>query len=102
VIFDELFKGTNVKDAFDATLAVSEAFAAYRHCFYIISTHIIEVGEPLKKCGSHIRSRFMPTVLENGIPKYTYRLNDGITDDRQGMMIIEREGIVRMLNEIGY
>jgi DNA mismatch repair ATPase MutS len=26
VIFDELFKGTNVKDAFDATLAVTEAF----------------------------------------------------------------------------
>jgi len=45
VIFDELFKGTNVKDAYDATLAVTEAFSKYRNCFFIISTHIIEVGE---------------------------------------------------------
>lgn len=27
IVFDELFRGTNVKDAYDATLAVTEAFA---------------------------------------------------------------------------
>ncbi|HEY0273203.1 MAG TPA: DNA mismatch repair protein, partial [Chitinophaga sp.] len=38
VIFDELFKGTNVKDAYDATLAITEAFSENRNCFFIIST----------------------------------------------------------------
>ncbi len=48
LMFDELFKGTNVKDAYDGTLAVTEAFAEYQNCLFIVSTHIIEVGEALK------------------------------------------------------
>jgi DNA mismatch repair ATPase MutS len=100
VIFDELFKGTNVKDAFDATLAVAEAFAAYRNCFYIVSTHIIEVGEELGKRGEHILFRYMPTQISAGVPCYTYRMTEGISNDRQGMMIIEKEGIPAMLQAI--
>jgi DNA mismatch repair ATPase MutS len=49
LMFDELFKGTNLKDAFDGTLAVTRAFAEYRDCLFIVSTHIIEVGEALKE-----------------------------------------------------
>ncbi len=44
IIFDELFKGTNAKDAYDATSSVTEAYAVYRKCCFIISTHIIEVA----------------------------------------------------------
>ena len=98
VIFDELFKGTNVKDAYDATLSVTEAFAGYRNCFFIISTHIIEVGEALTKYSAQVHFRYMPTVMAGAVPEYTYRLTDGITNDRQGMMIIENEGIIEKLN----
>lgn len=45
VIFDELFKGTNVKDAYDATLAVTRSFVAYSNCSFVVSTHITEVGD---------------------------------------------------------
>jgi hypothetical protein len=55
VIFDELFEGTNAKDAFDATLAVTQAFADHRNCFFIISTHILEVAAELRKSHRHIR-----------------------------------------------
>jgi len=96
VIFDELFKGTNVKDAYDATLAVTEAFSAYRNCFFIISTHIIEVGEVLRRNGG-IRFCYLATMMEGVTPRYTYRLEEGITADRQGMIIIENEGILELL-----
>ena len=99
VIFDELFKGTNVKDAYDATLSVTEAFAAYRNCCFIISTHIIEVGEALKPLAGQVHFRYMPTVMAGAVPRYTYQLTEGITNDRQGMMIIENEGIVEMLRK---
>ncbi|RQO74459.1 DNA mismatch repair protein [Pedobacter sp. KBW06] len=98
VIFDELFKGTNVKDAYDATLQVTEAFANYQNCFFIISTHIIEVGEALKQCSGTTRFVFLPTKMVGTIPSYTYQLQEGITEDRQGMIIIENEGILNMLN----
>src|SRR5690606_1636165 len=32
LMFDELFKGTNVKDAYDGTLAVTEGFITYDTC----------------------------------------------------------------------
>ncbi|MCD0488091.1 DNA mismatch repair protein [Pedobacter sp. MC2016-14] len=97
VLFDELFKGTNVKDAYDATLSVTTAFAKFRQCFFIISTHIIEVGEALQKTTKNVQFVYLPTIMEGKVPKYTYLLEDGITTDRQGMLIIENEGILDML-----
>ena len=97
ILFDELFKGTNVKDAFDATLAVSEAFAENRNCSFIISTHIIEVGETLRERCDNLRFVYFPTIMKNKVPQYTYTLQEGITTDRHGMMIIENEGILEII-----
>lgn len=96
-IFDELFKGTNVKDAYDATLAITAAFAETRECFFVISTHITEVGDSLTKSSRNFRFAYLPTVMDGNRPRYTYRLKEGITSDRQGMMIIENEGILELL-----
>jgi DNA mismatch repair ATPase MutS len=97
LMFDELFKGTNVKDAYDGTLAVTEGFAEYLDCLFVVSTHIIEVGEALNQL-PNIQFRFMPTVLEGAVPRYTYRMEEGITEDRQGMMIIRNEGILELID----
>lgn len=99
VLFDELFKGTNVKDAYQATLSITEAFSAHRNCFFLISTHIIEVGEALKERCAHIRYHYLPTIVKEGRPAYTYTLKEGITADRQGMMIIENEKIVELIQQ---
>lgn len=97
LIFDELFKGTNVKDAYDATLAVTSAFAANNNCFFIISTHIIEVGQALKERAGPIQFVYLPTIMRGNVPHYPYTLTAGITEDRQGMLIIRNEGILEML-----
>jgi DNA mismatch repair ATPase MutS len=97
VIFDELFKGTNVKDAYDATLAVSEVFAEHRNCFFIISTHIVEVGEALGARTQNVRFIYMPTEMQGKVPVYTYRSREGISSDRHGMMIIENEKILEII-----
>jgi DNA mismatch repair protein MutS len=97
VIFDELFKGTNVKDAYDATLAVTAAFAEYRNCGFIISTHIIEVGETLREKYDNLQFVYLPTIMDDKTPRYTYQLKEGLTSDRHGMMIIEQEGILDII-----
>lgn len=99
VIFDELFKGTNVKDAYDATLAVTEAFAVYRDCHFIISTHILEVGEALKAKAANIQFWYIPTIVQGSKATYTYQLQAGITHDRHGMMIIRNEHILDIIKE---
>ncbi len=79
-----------------APLAVTEAFAEYTDCLFVVSTHIIEVGEALRST-PNIRFSFLPTIMEGPVPRYTYRLETGITEDRQGMMIIRNEGILEMI-----
>lgn len=99
VIFDELFKGTNVKDAFDATLAITSAFSAHTNSFFIISSHIIEVGEALRERGGSYQFLYLPTIMEGNVPRYTYRLTTGITGDRHGMIIIENEGLIELIRK---
>lgn len=97
VIFDELFRGTNVKDAYDATVAVTAAFAARQNCTFIISTHIIEAGEALREKCDNINFVYFPTVMKDNMPAYTYQLTPGITNDRHGMMIVHNENIIGIL-----
>ncbi len=98
VIFDELFRGTNVKDAYEATIAITTAFAKKRDSVFVISTHIIEAGEVLKE-QANISFKYLPTRMNGTTPEYTYTLENGITDDRHGMIIINNEGILELLKK---
>lgn len=97
VIFDELFKGTNVKDAYDATVAVVKAFSGHHNCAYIISTHILEAGQTLMKECDNFKYVYFPTIMDGSVPRYTYQLTEGITGDRHGMMIIRNEKIIDII-----
>jgi DNA mismatch repair protein MutS len=99
VIFDELFRGTNVKDAFDASLSVITAFSRLKKGIFIISTHIVEVAYELSAI-PNIAFKYVETTFDNGIPKYSYQLRDGITEERLGMWIVKNEGIVEIIEGI--
>jgi DNA mismatch repair protein MutS len=96
VIFDELFRGTNVKDAHEATVAVTAAFARKKNSMFVISSHIVEAGEDLRQ-EPGIGFLYLPTRMKGHTPEYTYTLEEGITDDRHGMLIIRNEGILDIL-----
>jgi DNA mismatch repair protein MutS len=96
ILFDELFRGTNVKDAHEATVAITNAFAAKRNSLFMISSHIVEAGEELKQ-KDNIGFLYLPTRMNGHVPEYTYTLEKGITDDRHGMIIIRNEGILETL-----
>lgn len=73
VIMDELFKGTNVKDAYDGTVAIVDAFSKRKGAF-IIATHIMEAGETLRENNNKLFFKFLPTILEERVPTYPYIL----------------------------
>lgn len=97
IVFDELFRGTNVKDAYEATIAITSAFAKKRRSIFVISTHIIEAGEVLKEKYANINFVYLPTRMNGNQPVYTYTLEQGITGDRHGMVIINNEKILDIL-----
>jgi DNA mismatch repair protein MutS len=98
VIFDELFRGTNVKDACDGTIELATAFSRKKDSWFIISTHIMEAGESLQQSVTGLTYQYLPTELKGTVPHYPRILRDGITADRQGMVIIKNEGILDMLD----
>jgi DNA mismatch repair protein MutS len=96
VIFDELFRGTNVKDAYDASLAIIAAFAEIKTCFFVVSTHIVEVAHELSSI-ENINFRYMETVFEDTNPVNSYKLKEGITEERLGMWIVKNERIIEII-----
>jgi len=99
VIFDELFRGTNVKDAFDASLLITSAFSKIKNCLFFISTHIIEIAEDLEK-HENILFKYFEYSLDGEIPVYNYKLQNGVSNERLGLQIVKNEKIVEILEEI--
>ena len=96
VIFDELFRGTNVKDAYDASYLIISELSAIRNSAFIISTHIIELAASLNKF-KNISFGYLDTYFENQKPVFTYSLKEGISNETLGMYIVKNEGIVEVL-----
>lgn len=99
VIFDELFRGTNVKDAYDASLMIISALAKIRGNLFFISTHILEVAECLENKDSILFNCF-ESELDGQTPVYDFRLKEGVSKERIGMLIIQRENIIGILDQI--
>jgi DNA mismatch repair ATPase MutS len=96
VVFDELFRGTNVKDAFEASLAVIEAFSKLKTGLFAISTHIIEVADKLKD-NKAVFFQYFEAKLINEVPQYNYKIKEGITDERIGMYILRKEKVIETI-----
>ncbi len=99
VIFDELFRGTNVKDAFDASLLIIKSFAKINKSTFFVSTHITEIAEELNKL-TNIDYKYFDSELSDNKPVYKYELKDGVSHERLGMHIVKNEKIVDILDSI--
>jgi DNA mismatch repair protein MutS len=98
VIFDELFRGTNVKDAFDGSSLIIAELSTIRHSVFIISTHIIELAAVLQKY-ENISFQYLNTFFENQKPVFTFLLTKGVSNETLGMYIVQNEGIVEILQQ---
>jgi DNA mismatch repair protein MutS len=56
-------------------MMIISAFAKVRKCFFMVSTHIVEVANDLQNIDT-IDFRYMETVFDDG---YSYKLREGIT-----------------------
>ncbi|MDN3601753.1 ATP-binding cassette domain-containing protein [Belliella kenyensis] len=99
VIMDELFKGTNVEDASDATSMLTEALSKIPTSLFIISSHNIEVAARINHIKNISFNHFEYKVIDNQ-PYNTFKLVSGVSNDRAGLRILENEGIFEMLKSI--
>ncbi|MFZ1786504.1 MAG: DNA mismatch repair protein MutS [Ferruginibacter sp.] len=99
ILIDELFKGTNVQDAMKCSSTVIEGLLKMKYSLFILSTHLYEIGEGLKKY-PNIDFKYFETSVINDQLHFSYHLKDGISNDRLGYLILKREGVVEMLEKM--
>ncbi len=99
ILIDELFKGTNVQDAMKCSTTVIEGLRKMKNALFILSTHLYEIGEGLKQY-SNISFNYFETHIQDGQLVFSYQLKEGISNDRLGYLILKREGVVNMLENL--
>jgi len=99
VLMDELFKGTNVHDAYECTKAVLEGLLHHPNHLMILSTHLYEVAQQFSGNKEILFACFVTKMADDGGYDFTYELKEGISNDRIGYMILQKEGVIDLLNQ---
>jgi len=99
ILIDELFKGTNIQDAMKCSSAVIEGLLKVSNSLFILSTHLYEIGEDLKKY-PNISFKYFETTVAGDSLQFSYHLKDGISNDRLGYLILKKEGVVDLLERL--
>jgi DNA mismatch repair ATPase MutS len=101
VLMDELFKGTNVHDAYECTRAVIEGLLMHKQHIIVLSTHLYEVAQGFKDDDGIQFSYFVTHTNEaESSYRFTYELKPGISNDRIGYSILKREGVIDLLRRV--
>lgn len=99
VLFDEVFKGTNVKDAFEASAEVILGFARARRSGFVFSSHLSELVDVLRS-NPRIRFFYFDGEIVKNAPHYGYELKEGVSDKRFGLLLLRRAGIPELIERI--
>lgn len=99
ILIDELFKGTNVEDAMKCSSVVIEGLIKIKSSLFILSTHLYEIADELKKY-PNINFKYFETIVDDERLIFNYNLKDGISNDRLGYLILKREKVIDLLENL--
>ena len=99
ILIDELFKGTNAQDAIKCSTVVIEGLLKIKSSLFILSTHLFEIGEALRKY-PNINFKYFETKVTDDQLLFNYHLKDGISNDRIGYLILKKEKVIDLLEKL--
>ena len=99
ILIDELFKGTNVQDAMKCSTVVVEGLIKIKHSLFILSTHLYEIGDDLRKY-PNIDFKYFETHVTEEKLEFSYQLKDGVSNDRLGYLILKKEKVIELLESL--
>jgi DNA mismatch repair ATPase MutS len=81
------------------SIAVIEGLQKIKSSLFVVSTHLYEISDSLSKY-TNIQFKYFETTVTNQELVFHYQLKEGVSQDRIGYLILEREGVVKMLNNL--
>ena len=70
-----------------------------QNAVFVLSTHLYEIGNDIKH-NNNILFKYFETKIVNKELEFGYVLKDGISNDRLGYLILEKEGVVDLLKKL--
>jgi DNA mismatch repair ATPase MutS len=95
-VIDEPFRGTNVHDAAEATIAVITRLAAHPAALVVVASHVGEVVPAIVDDSRIALFHFAADVTADE-PRFDYRLRGGVSAQRLGMTLLRQEGVLDLL-----
>jgi len=98
-LFDEVFRGTNIMDATDATVLLVDGLSRAAHGTFFIASHLAEVARARGQARG-VTCWCMGIDTSGNTPQFTYRMERGISEVRLGMMLLDAEGVGQILRRL--
>ena len=95
-LLDEPFKGTNVHDATEATALLLDGLCAQVASTIIVATHLSAVVRSRLHDECLVTAYLGASESPSGLA-FDYQLRAGVSDQRLGMALLEREGVAPAL-----
>jgi DNA mismatch repair ATPase MutS len=98
-VIDEPFRGTNVHDATEATLAMLTRLAALPIGLVLVASHVSEVVSAIRDDPRILLIHFSADITDDG-PRFDYKLRDGVSTQRLGMTLLKQERVIELLEHL--
>lgn|GEM_PF-162971 len=99
VLMDELFKGTNVHDAYECSNAVIQGLLCQNQNIMALSTHLNELSTDLVMQKAVFFKYCHTKISDDGHYEFSYQLKDGVSQDRIGFLVLKNEGVLDLLKK---
>jgi DNA mismatch repair protein MutS len=98
-VIDEPFRGTNVHDATEATLAMLTRLAALPVGLVLVASHVSEVVSEIRDDPRILLIHFSADIMDDA-PRFDYKLRDGVSTQRLGMTLLKQERVIESLEHL--
>jgi DNA mismatch repair protein MutS len=95
-VLDEPFRGTNVHDAAEATLAVIARLVSHPAALVFVASHLAEIAPSIVDDPRISLLHFAADVTAEQ-PLFDYQLRRGLSTQRLGMTLLKQEGVLELL-----
>jgi DNA mismatch repair protein MutS len=97
-VLDEPFRGTNVHDAAEATLAVISRLVSLPAALVFVASHLAEIVPSVVDDSRVCLLHFSADVTDER-PVFDYQLRRGLSTQRLGMTLLKQEGVLKLLEQ---
>lgn len=97
VVFDELFRSTNIDDAIQITLTTIKGLLKFKNSFFFVSTHLHQLKAFPEVTSDESGKYYIDCSVRDNTPFFTYTLKEGWSEMKIGQLLFEKEGLNRLL-----